>query len=275
MKRYGISNLKPWTYIIFCLLLLSCKGEKQKTIAPRDYPEIIESGVLHAVTEYNSISYHAQYDTVVGLHYELLQTFAKEKGLKVELTPEMSLMDRSEGMQDGTYDLLANNVLISSERNDSLLYTHPFLLSKQVLVQRKPQSENDSTFIHNQLELSNKTLHMIKGSPSIHRIRNLSNEIGDTIFIQEVDKYGMEQLLIMVSYGEIDYAVCDESIAMASLDELPNLDIDTKISFTQFYAWGVNKNSPILLDSLNVWIDRYKETPEFQKLVKKYIHAIN
>ena len=85
----------------------------------------------------------------------------------------------------------------------------------------------------------------------------------------------MEQLLIMVSYGEIDYAVCDENIAMASLDELPNLDIDTKISFTQFYAWGVNKNSPILLDSLNVWIDRYKETPEFQKLVKKYIHAIN
>ena len=275
MKIHGIHIMKLWTLIIFCFLLISCKGEKQKTISLRDYPEIIESGVLHAVTEYNAISYHAQNDTISGLHYELLQTFAKEKGLKVEFTPEMSLIERSNGMLDGTYDILANNVLISSERKDSILYTHPFLLSKQVLVQRKPQSENDSIFIHNQLELSNKTLHIIKGAPTIHRIRNLSNEIGDTIFIEEVDKYGMEQLLVMVSYGEIDYAVCDESIAKASLDELPNLNIDTEISFTQFYAWGVNKNSPILLDSLNVWIDRYKKTPEFQKLVKKYVHAIN
>ena len=73
----------------------------------------------------------------------------------------------------------------------------------------------------------------------------------------------------------LDYAVCDEGIARASIHELTNLDIDTDISFTQFYAWGVNPNCPVLLDSLNVWIDRYKQTPEFRKLIKKYAYSTN
>ena len=67
-----------------------------------------------------------------------------------------------------------------------------------------------------------------------------------------------------------DYAVCDEGIALASVNLMPQLDIETAISFTQFYSWGVNPNNIILLDTLNAWIDEYCETPEFQKLMNKY-----
>ena len=73
-------------------------------------------------------------------------------------------------------------------------------------------------YIHSQLELARKTLHVVKGSPVLLRIHNLSNEIGDTIYIQEVEKYGPEQLLAMVAHGDIDYTVCDESIAQASIN---------------------------------------------------------
>lgn len=274
MKKQLKKTVQGWICISL-FFLLSCKGEKEQPVSFRDYPDIVKSGVLRAVTEYNAISFHAHEDTLTGLHYELLHAFAREKGLQVEMTPEMSMDKRSVGLQSGSYDILANHVLITSDRQDSILYTKPILLSKQVLVQRKPQSEDDSLYIHSQLELSNKTLHVVKGSPSIHRIHNLSNEIGDTIYIQEVDKYGMEQLLALVSHGEIDYAVCDEGIARASIHDLTNLDIDTDISFTQFYAWGVNPNCPVLLDSLNVWIDRYKQTPEFRKLIKKYAYSTN
>ena len=274
MKNSSFHKGIGWIFILFAFFF-SCKQEKEEAVIIRDYPEIMESGVLYAITEYNAISYHAQEDTISGLHYELLQAFAKEKGLKVEIKPEMSMEKRIAGLENGEYNILANNVLVSSDRKDSLLFTHPLLLSKQVLVQRKQNSENDTNYIHNHLELSNKTLHVVKGSPSVYRIRNLSNEIGDTIYIKEVDKYGMEQLLVMVSYGEIDYAVCDENIAQASINELPNLDIETNISFTQFYSWGVHKECPILLDSLNAWIDRYKQTPEFRKLMKKYAYSTN
>ena len=246
------------------------KNKEKSVPAPRSYEEIIRSGILRAVTEYNSISYHAQADSIGGLHYELLQAFAKEKGLTTEITPEMSVEKRVEGILDGTYDLLANNVLISSERKDSLLFTHPILLSRQVLVQRKPMEKNDESHINSLLDLAGKTIHVVQGSPSILRIRNLSNEIGDTIYIKEIEKYGQEQLLAMVAAGDIDYAVCDESIALASTEDLPRLDIETPISFTQFYSWGVSKENTTLLDSLNAWLETYRQTTAFQELMKKY-----
>ena len=264
--KYGIMGV-----IAVSLSAILFKPEPQANEpAPRSYEEIIRSGVLRAVTEYNSISYHAQADSIGGLHYELLQAFAESKGLKTEITPEMSVEKRIEGIQLGTYDLLANNVLISSERKDSLLFTSPILLSRQVLVQRKPTEMNDQNYINSLLDLAGKTVHVVKESPSILRIHNLSNEIGDTIYIKEIEKYGQEQLLAMVAAGDIDYAVCDESIALTAANDLPRLDFETTISFTQFYSWGVNKENTILLDSLNAWLDSYKQTEAFQKLLKKY-----
>ena len=264
--KYGIMGV-----IAVSLSAILFKPEPQvNEPAPRSYEEIIRSGVLRAVTEYNSISYHAQADSIGGLHYELLQAFAESKGLKTEITPEMSVEKRIEGIQLGIYDLLANNVLISSERKDSLLFTSPILLSRQVLVQRKPTEMNDQNYINSLLDLAGKTIHVVKESPSILRIHNLSNEIGDTIYIKEIEKYGQEQLLAMVAAGDIDYAVCDESIALTAANDLPRLDFETTISFTQFYSWGVNKENTILLDSLNAWLDSFKQTEAFQKLLKKY-----
>lgn len=265
--KYGIMGVMA---VALSSILFKPAPPKKMVTAPRDYEEIIHSGILRAVTEYNAISFHAQGDTIGGLHYELLQAFAHDKGLTVEIIPEMSVENRVEGVQNGTYDLLANNVLISSERKDSLLFTHPILLSRQVLVQKKPMEKNDEAHINSLLDLAGKTIHVVKESPSIMRIHNLSNEIGDTIYIEEVEKYGQEQLLALVAGGDIDYAVCDESIALAATEHLPRLDIETAISFTQFYSWGVNKENTVLLDSLNAWLEIYKQTPAFQVLMKKY-----
>lgn len=70
--------------------ILSSFPERQRKGKPRDYQTIVESGILRAVTEYNSISYFADGDTVSGFHYELLNAFARSKGLTPEIIPEMS-----------------------------------------------------------------------------------------------------------------------------------------------------------------------------------------
>lgn len=266
--KYGIMGI---TAVALSAILFNPSEQESTPHLPRSYQDIVSSGVLRAVTEYNSISFHAQGDTIGGLHYELLQAFAKEKGLKAEITPEMSVEKRIQGLRNGTYDLLANSVLINSDRKDSLLFTQPILLGRQILVQRKVTQENDySNYIDSPLKLAQKKIHVAKGSPFILRIQNLSNEIGDTIYIEEVEKYGQEQLLAMVANGDIDYTICDETIALTVIKDMPQLDIRTAISFTQFYSWGVNKENNILLDSLNAWLNIYKQTSSYQELIKKY-----
>ena len=182
----------------------------------------------------------------------------------------MSFEKRLAGVTKGKYDLLATGTVITSQSKDTLLFTRPLTLSKQVLVQRKPENEQDSTYIRSQLDLAHKQLHVIKGSPALLRLHNLISEIADTIYIQEVEQYGPEQLLAMVAGKDIDYAVCDESIARSLQERFPNLDINTAISFTQFYAWGVNKHSPALLDTLNHRLERYSKTASYKKLYNKY-----
>ncbi len=239
---------------------------------PRNYDEIKESGILRAVTDFNSISYYITDDTIQGFDYELLHAFAQEKKLKLELVPEISFKKRLQDVIAGKYDLLASGTVITADSRDSLLFTRPLLLSKQVLIQRKKSSDDDSTYIENQLDLAGKTLYTCKNSPAILRLNNLMDEIGDTIYIHEIDHYGPEQLLAMVAGKDIDYAVCDLSLAEASVNDFPNLDINTDIGFNQFYAWGVNKQSSSLLDSLNCWLDTYKTSREYEKLYKKYFH---
>lgn len=258
--------------IVLALLfsLRNCEKKEKPVGHPRDYAAIAKEGVLRVATEYNSISFYVDGDTVSGFHYELIEAFARDKGLKAEINPLMSFEERLKGLGEGQYDVIAYGILATSELKDSLLLTSPIVLNKQVLVQRKENSENDSLYIRSQLDLARRTLHVVKGSPSILRIRNLGNEIGDTIYIQEIEKYGDEQLIALVAHGDIDYAVCDESIAEAAADSLPQIDINTAISFTQFYSWAVSKQSPALLDSLNTWLDKFQKEKEYRKIYQKY-----
>ena len=97
-----------------------------------------------------------------------------------------------------------------------------------------------------------------------------SHEIGDTIYVIEDELYSGEQLAIMVAKGDIDYAVCDQQTAVLSQKQLPEIDIKTDISFTQLQSWAVRKDSPILLDSLNSWLEQIRKNGTFDKIYKKY-----
>lgn len=256
--------------IAVCVANLLLKKEKPQGAHPRDYPEIAAEKIIRVATEYNSISFYVDGDSISGFHYELIEAFARNHGWEVAITPEMSFDKRLEGLAEGEFDVIAYGILATSELKDSLLLTNPIVLNKEVLVQRKATSPDDSLFVKSQLDLAGKTLNVVKGSPSVLRIRNLGNEIGDTIYIKEIGKYGPEQLIALVAHGDIDYAVCDESIARAVADSLPQIDISTDISFTQFYSWGVSKQSPVLLDSLNAWLHHFRTTNDFKRIYRKY-----
>lgn len=243
----------------------------QESGKPRTYAEIIKSGEIRATTEYNSIGYFVKDDSVAGFHYELLQAFAHEKGLQTKFIPEMKLEKQLQGINNGNFDLIAGSLLITTEQKDSILqFTIPILRNRQLLIQRKKRDKNDSIYIENLLNLGKKTVYLPEGSPARYRIQNLAMEIADTIYIKEIKKYGSEQIMALVAHQDIDYAICEESIAKNLIDQFPQLDINTAISFNQFYGWGANKNSNELIDTLNSWLNRFMKTKAFNELIKKY-----
>ena len=75
---------------------------------------------------------------------------------------------------------------------------------------------------------------------------------------------------MLVASKEIDYAICDEKTAENVAKSLPEIDYATFIGFTHLEAWAVREQSPVLLDSLNSWIQRLKETDAYKKIYNKY-----
>lgn len=234
----------------------------------RDYPEIKEEGVLRIVTEYNQSGYYISGDTIKGFQYELSQAISDISGLEVQISLSTRLPESFQLLAEGKYDIIAQNIPVTSDKRDDFLFSDPIVLNKQVLVQRV---DNDSINpIRTQLDLAKKKLYIPEGSPALIRVQNLEAEIGDSIFVIEEQTYSEEQLIIMVAKGEIDYAVCDQQIAKTYQKMYPQIDIDTDISFTQLQSWVVRKDAPILLDSLNSWIGQIKKSGVFDNIYKRY-----
>jgi len=256
--------------VVMILLRTGMKTSRNILSAPRDYNEIIASGELNVVTDYNSIGLYVSGDSLQGFQREMILALEKEWGIKVNLFLENSLDENLEGLQTMRYDLVARNIPVNIQLKDTFAFTNPITLNKQVLVQRKQEYNDSLEPIRQHLDLAGKTIHVAGESPAILRLKNLSHEIGDTIFIVEDTTYETEQLVIMVASGDIDFTVCDEKMAMRLAKVLPEIDIETDISFTQLESWALRKDSPVLLDSLNRWLDRFKATATFRQIYRKY-----
>lgn len=252
------------------LLWKAMRGVPGTSVLPRDYHEIVASGELNAVTDYNSIGLYASGDTLQGFQREMLLALEKAWGIKINLFLENSLDENIEGLRTKRYDLIARNIPVNVQLKDSLAFTIPLTQNKLVLVQRKPEYNDSIQPIRQHLDLAKKTIYVSAESPAILRLNNLSHEIGDTIFIVEDHTYETEQLVMMVASGDIDFTVCDEKMGNHLSKLLPEIDIDTDMSFTQLESWALRKDSPVLLDSLNNWLVRFKSTASFKKIIEKY-----
>ncbi|HHU26482.1 MAG TPA: transporter substrate-binding domain-containing protein [Bacteroidales bacterium] len=245
-----------------------------KPLYERDWEEILASGELNVVTDYNSIGYFVSGDTVQGFQLEMMQALESEWGIGVNLFLENSLEDNVKGLHEQRYDLIARSIPVNMELREQVAFTIPITLNKQVLVQRKAEFNDGVEPIRQHLNLAKKVIHVASNSPAILRLDNLSHEIGDTIFIVEDPTYEVEQLVMMVAAGDIDFTICDEKVALRLIHTLPEIDTETDISFTQLESWAVRAGSPVLLDSLNSWLTRFKETKAFQRLHEKYYGAV-
>ena len=231
----------------------------KKIFSLRDFKEIKASGVLNVVVEYNLADYYVSVDEIAGLQYELCQYIRDRSGLHVDIQLENNLDVCIQKLENKTYDAIARSIPITNENKKVLSFTIPITQNKQILIQRKNSEEDSTLFIRNQIDLANKKVYVPKNSPNILRLQNLSEEIAEPIFIEEIEDYSAEQLIYMVAYKEIDYAVVDKELAEKNKLLFPEIDSSIDISFTQFQAWAVRNTSPVLLDSLNVWIADFQK----------------
>lgn len=213
----------------------------------------------------------------MGYQYDLLNRLADEMGVELKIKVNKDLDESFNLLNRGECDIMAFNLTITEERKNKIDFTIPHTQARQVLVQRKPegwrkmsQRQMNRELIRNQLELNGKVIWVRSNSSYAQRLKNLSEEIGGGIKIVEKDKYIEEQLISLVSKGEIDFTVCDENLAKVNSTYYPNIDVKTAISFPQNLAWGVTKGADSLRLFINEWLRDYKKTLDYALIYNKY-----
>ncbi len=269
-------------YIIYSLfVLLACTSttrQEKEHVIMRDISKIKDEGKLKALINYSSTSYFIYKGVPMGFEYELLKKYAEHIGVELEVIPIKNMDSIFTDLNRGVADIVAANLTITQERLKKINFTLPIIITKQVLVQRKPdgwhkmrKKELEKTLLHSTLDLANKTIVVREGSSFYTRLKSLSNEIGEKINIQTVPgEITMEQLIEQVANKEINYTVADKNIALVNQWHYPNIDASLTISLDQKIAWATRTTSDSLTLSINNWLHSYQQSKHFKLLYNKY-----
>ena len=274
--------------IIISLFCLSCGQQNQsinqesveQVVEPInfDYAAITKRGTLRVVVDNSTTSYFIYKGKTMGYEYELLNRFATEKGLDLEILINNNLEEAFEMVNNGEADLIAYHLAITKERNEKVLFSEPHTTVRQVLVQSKPTNwrkmklhEIENELIRSPLELAHQTIHVRKASSFSKRLQNIEDEIGDSIIVvEEPGSIDTEMLINRVSKGEIDFTVADEDVALINATYYPQLDVKTPLSFPQNIAWAMRKNAPDLKSEIDSWLLSIKQKPDFRVIYNRY-----
>ncbi len=265
------------------LIVIGCTNDTQsepqiETIKPRLLEDIIKSDTLKAITTYSGTTYFLYRGQPMGFEYEILQRFAKHLDLQLEMIIARDENKLVEMLNKNDGDLIAYGYTITKERQKFIDFSDPLYISHQVLVQQKPKNWRNlklhqikEQIITNPIQLIGDSVSVKKNSSYYQRLKNLNNEVGGIIHIDSIPgNMTTDEIFANISSGNIKYTIADQNIASIYASDYPNLDISTKMSFSQRIGWGLRKNTTKLQDTLNQWLKREKKTLDYKLIYNKY-----
>lgn len=270
LKTYRLSLL------FGCLILFLCRcGNSGKergdevSATTTDWPQILEKGRITAATLYGSTSYFQYKMQAMGYEYDLVKDFAKTHDLELDLKVARTTSELIDMLDKGEADLIAYPMPVSNRLKEQATYCGHETLSSQVLVQRANKGD---TILRDVTELLGKDIFVKPHTKYSQRLKNLDMELGGGIQIHEVesDSITIEDLIEMVSKGEIPYTICDDYTARLNKTYYWNLNVELKISFMQRSSWIVRKTSPQLAQIVNEWASDKTGRRIYSATTKRY-----
>ena len=207
---------------------------------------------LKVVTLYGPTSYFIYRGEPMGYDYTLVDSFAHDKHMVLDLKVARSLSAAVDMLDSGKVDLIAYDVPITEHYKKYVIPCGPENYTTQVLVQPKVHGQPVLTDV---TQLVGKEVYVEKDSRYLRRLENLNDEIGGGIIIKEVDADSLitEDLIQLVSDGKIPLTVVDSDIARLNSTYYPDLDVDLAVSFPQRASWAVAPEKEELAKEIDDW----------------------
>ena len=260
--------------LCIALLLNSCSGNKQQEqkvddAVFTDLPQLKAAGEITAVTLYSSTSYFQYKMEPMGYEYDLIKDFARSEGLKLNIKVAENATRLIEMLEAGEADVVAYPILVNNKLKEDFLYCGRESQTSQVLVQRANKGD---TILKDVTQLIGKEVYVKPATKYYQRLKNLNEELGGGIHIKDIEKDTIttEDLISMVSQGEIPYTISDDNMARLNKTYFWNINVSLKVSFMQRSSWLVRKTGPKLAEAINAWASDKSGTHVYKAAMKRY-----
>lgn len=199
---------------------------------------------------------------------KIADIFSEETSIPVKIWPITEPASGLARIEDGAFDILAS-LPLDNDIKKNFNVSESIFLDRLVLVQLTDSASGEKA-VKSSLDLNGKTVYVAEGSSAVKRMQNLSEEIGGTIKVEQVEDMSDELLCLQVASGTLPLAVVNERIAAAIAKKYPGLSYESTISFTQFQVWVFNKGDTLLYQKFNSWFETFSQSPRYREILNKY-----
>lgn len=196
-----------------------------------------------------------------GFDREILEGYARLHKVGVEVTPIASWDALVPALLAGKGDVIAGRVTVTESRRKVIGFTSEVFPTRHVVFTRKPHR-----VVTTREELLEEKVGTVKGTSMAEVIAQAgvpAARVDDTV--------PTGTLPIALKEGRITAAVLGVENAMAAQRRDPQIQLGMFLGAPGSLAYGVRREDAELLKSLSEYIDNFRRTPAWNRLVVKYM----
>ena len=218
------------------------------------------SDTLSVCLFYHAADYFVYQGSVIGFQYDILKQLEKDLGHPVDITIESDPDKMFVTALSNQYDIVCFDFDKTNYVPDYIALSNPVAYTYPVLIMRKKNSTTDSMerVVHTSAKFNNKLdFSLLEGQGEWK--------------VQHNPDLAIEDLMEMLVDKQIDYAVCNYNEAVTLMPFYSQLAIGPRVGDNFPRTWILNTHNGLLNDSINRWLDDFKETNKYQSLCEKYL----
>ncbi len=222
-------------------------------LVERDWTQIQKSGVLRMITFYNSRTFFIHKGGQAGFDFELLDRFARDHGLTVEVVIAQPGDDLISLLNSGQGDVICSGLPAQIDLSQFALHTRPTGYSRNLVV--LPVNTPGGTEM---TDLAGLSVTIPWGYPLVPMLQEIRQR-NEVPFRLNQGPSGMEaeELMTLVSEGRLQSVVVDELAAKAGMASIEGLKQGPFLGEEFPTSWQIRLNSESLKSQLDIFLKKH------------------
>jgi len=213
-------------------------------------------------------TYYIGSEGAQGFEYDLLKSYAKHLGVKLNITPAHTVKEALE-LSKNPNIYITSASLAKTPSREKLYHFGPsyFEVQEQVICNRGMLGS--SKFPRDVEDLEGLSI-MVGDDTSYSETLNKLKEDGFDINVTMTSDYSTEELLEMVAKHQIDCTVADSNIYSLNVKFFPEIALAFSISGREQLAWLLPKGAKKLEADMYTWLNDFNQQGKMTQLKDHY-----